>query len=229
MDKKVQFSFKLIWELLHSRTLREEKAGRRWVVVQSIHLITNPTSSMDEEKQPFFIYPVFCLLWRHHPMYLIFVEKSNSISSLTSSSDSKELACNLGDLGSIPESKRSPGEVSGYPLQYSCLQNSMDRGATVAGYSPWDHKVRHDWLNTFTFFQQSVGNLRLCHQRALIQHSDSGSTKSAFHTRHSAPTPASLPPLWRGIHMGWKKRTARRPHFKLPRKSKYGVKIRPKM
>ena len=168
MDKKVQFSFKLIWELLHRRTLCEEKAGRRWVVVQSIHLITNPTSSMDEKKRPFIIYPVFCLLWRHHPMYLICVEKSNSISSLTSSSDSKELACNLGDLGSIPESKRSSGEVSGYPLQYSCLQKSMDRGATVVGYSPWGHKVGHDWLNTFTFFQQNVRNLRLCHQRALI-------------------------------------------------------------
>ena len=42
---------------------------------------------------------------------------------------SKEAACNAGDLGLIPESGRSPGEGNGYPLQYSCLQNYMDRGA----------------------------------------------------------------------------------------------------
>ena len=41
----------------------------------------------------------------------------------------KESACNAGDLGSIPGSGRSPGEGNGNPLQYSCLQNSMDRGA----------------------------------------------------------------------------------------------------
>ena len=44
-------------------------------------------------------------------------------------SDSKESACNAGDMGSIPGSGRSPGEGNGYPLQYSCLENSMDRGA----------------------------------------------------------------------------------------------------
>ena len=43
--------------------------------------------------------------------------------------DGKESACNVGDLGSIPGLGRSPGEVKGYPLQYSGLENSMDRGA----------------------------------------------------------------------------------------------------
>ena len=41
----------------------------------------------------------------------------------------KECACRVGDPGLIPGSKRSPGEGNGYPLQYSCLENSMDRGA----------------------------------------------------------------------------------------------------
>ena len=41
-------------------------------------------------------------------------------------SDIKESACNAGDLGSIPGSRRSPGEGNGYPLQYSCLENSRD-------------------------------------------------------------------------------------------------------
>ena len=51
-------------------------------------------------------------------------------------SDGKESACNSGDPGLILGLGRSPGEGNGYPLQYSCLKNSMDRGvwwATVQG------------------------------------------------------------------------------------------------
>ena len=44
-------------------------------------------------------------------------------------SDSKASAYNVGDLGSIPVSRRSPGEGNGNPLQYSCLENARDRGA----------------------------------------------------------------------------------------------------
>ena len=51
-------------------------------------------------------------------------------------SDDKKSACNAGELGSIPGSGRSPGEGTGNPLQYSYLENSMERGAwwaTVRG------------------------------------------------------------------------------------------------
>ena len=48
------------------------------------------------------------------------------------SSVGKESACNVGDLGSIPGLGRSPGEGNGNPLQYSCLENPMDRGARQA-------------------------------------------------------------------------------------------------
>ena len=47
-------------------------------------------------------------------------------------SDGKASACNAGDPGSIPGLGRSPGEGNGDPLQYSCLENSMDRGAWKA-------------------------------------------------------------------------------------------------
>ena len=47
-------------------------------------------------------------------------------------SDGKASACNAGDLGSIPGSGRSPGKGNGYPLQDSCLENSMGRGAWQA-------------------------------------------------------------------------------------------------
>ena len=53
----------------------------------------------------------------------------------------KESACNMGNLGSISGSGRSPGGGHGNPLQYSCLKNSMDRGvsqATVHGVAESD-------------------------------------------------------------------------------------------
>ena len=49
-----------------------------------------------------------------------------SLMGFSGASDSKESACSAGDLGSIPASGRSPGKGNGYPLQYSCLENSMD-------------------------------------------------------------------------------------------------------
>ena len=50
----------------------------------------------------------------------------------TDGSNSKQSACNAGDLGSIPGLGRSPGEGNRYPLQNSGLENSMDRGASQA-------------------------------------------------------------------------------------------------
>ena len=54
-------------------------------------------------------------------------------------SDSKESACSGGDQGLILGSGTYPGEGSGYSLQYSCLENSMDKRSLV-GYSLWGHK-----------------------------------------------------------------------------------------
>ena len=53
-------------------------------------------------------------------------------------SDDKKSTCNAGDLGSIPGSERCPREGNGCPVQYSCLENSMDRGLVCC--SPWGHK-----------------------------------------------------------------------------------------
>ena len=54
-------------------------------------------------------------------------DKSTTICGFPGGPDGKE--CNLGDLGSIPGSGRSPGEGNGYQPQDSCLENSMNRGA----------------------------------------------------------------------------------------------------
>ena len=56
-------------------------------------------------------------------------EAAPAFTGLPCDSHGKESACNAEDLGLIPRSGRSPEEENGYPLQYSCLENSMDRGA----------------------------------------------------------------------------------------------------
>ena len=65
-------------------------------------------------------------------------------------SEDKASACNAGDLGLIPGLGRSPGEGNGNPLQYSCLENPMDRGAWWATV----HEVAKSQtrLSDFTFF-----------------------------------------------------------------------------
>ena len=52
--------------------------------------------------------------------------KVTQLMGFPGGSAGKESACNVGDLGSIPELGRSPGEGKGYPLLYSGLENSMD-------------------------------------------------------------------------------------------------------
>ena len=59
------------------------------------------------------------------------------------SSDGKEYACKAGHLGLIPGLGRSPREENGNPLQYSCLENSMERGACGLQYMR-SQRVRHD-------------------------------------------------------------------------------------
>ena len=54
-------------------------------------------------------------------------------------SDSKQFACNVGDLGLIPGLGRRPGRGHGNPLQSSCLENPRGQRSLV-GYSPWGHK-----------------------------------------------------------------------------------------
>ena len=49
--------------------------------------------------------------------------------SIPGGSDANQSACNAGDLGSVPESGRCPGEGNGNPLHYSCLENPLDSGA----------------------------------------------------------------------------------------------------
>ena len=67
-------------------------------------------------------------------------------------SEDKESACNEGDQGSIPGSGRPPGKENGYPLQYSCLEKSMDRGAwwaTVHGGHKGSDTIAHRHMHIY--------------------------------------------------------------------------------
>ena len=57
---------------------------------------------------------------------------SSSTREFPSSSNGKESACNVGDLNSIPGLGRSSGDINGILLQYSCLENPIDGGASGA-------------------------------------------------------------------------------------------------
>ena len=71
---------------------------------------------------PFHLLVYLLTLWPVHFSFYYHVD-------FPGGSDSKASACNVGDLGSIPGSGRSPGEGNGDPLQYPCLENPMDGGA----------------------------------------------------------------------------------------------------
>ena len=70
------------------------------------------------------------ILWGWVDIYhYTFVQTHRIYRGFPGGSDSEESACNAGDPGSIPGLGRSPGAGSGNPLQSSCLENAMDRGA----------------------------------------------------------------------------------------------------
>ena len=68
-------------------------------------------------------------------------------------SDIKESICNAGELGSVPGLGRSPGEGHGNQLQYSCLENPMDRGAWRATV----HRVAKSWTRMKRLSTQAPG------------------------------------------------------------------------
>ena len=104
------------------------------------------------QTQPFTFHPRLCMVTLHLAHHL----GTTDLWVCPGRSDSKEPDCNAGDPGSIPGLGRSPGEGNGYPLQYSCLENPMDREAwwaTVHGvtkiptqlserHTPWGRKGR---------------------------------------------------------------------------------------
>ena len=82
----------------------------------------------------------------------------NVYDDFLSGSDDKESSCNAGDLGSIPGSGRSTGEGNGNPLQYSYLENSMDRRAWQTAV----HGVAHKELDKTEQLTLSISLMCVC-------------------------------------------------------------------
>ena len=85
------------------------------------------------------------------------MSSDSCIMGFPHSSVNKSSAGNAGDLGSILGSGRSPGEGNGNPLQYSCLENSMERGAwqaTVHGVA----RVGHDLATKTTKHRKELNS-----------------------------------------------------------------------
>ena len=85
-----------------------------------------------------------------------------SIRGFCGGSDGKESACNAEDVGLIPRLGRSPGKGNGYPLQYSWLENSMEKGAW---WALWGHKdldlteqLTHTHTHTHTHNEHSLNS-----------------------------------------------------------------------
>ena len=109
-------------------------------------LVTKPTNHQKKEAQVHCNFQSVEILFPSH-------------QGFPGGTEDKVSACNAGDLSLIPGLGRSPGEVNGNPLQYSCQENPMDRWAwwaTVHGVAK-----SQTWLSTFTFHFHHTENLFL--------------------------------------------------------------------
>ena len=114
-------------------------------------------------------------------------------------SDGKESACNVGDLGLIPGLGRFLGEGNGDPPQYSCLENSMDRGAWRATA----HGVAKSrtLLSNFHSLTHSLTHSHSCHQHP--HQSDAFTTISEPASAHHRPHGHPEYTVYTGVHSWW--------------------------
>ena len=126
----------------------------------------------------------------------------NRAEGFPGGSDGEESVCNVGDLGLITGSGRSPGESNGNPLQYSCLENPMDRGAWRATV----HRIAKSWtqlkwLSTYAVEQRvsmssTTSTLVLNQVMEAEPHDrEPGSTHTHSHTHPPPHLPRQHTPL----------------------------------
>ena len=147
------------WNCLTGISLSYSKAERRsnvqnreYGVTLGCHVIFFHVLSIRDWSWMFNMYEFIKLsnfLHNHFQIWEIKISSSLRKIDFPGGSDGKASAYNVGDLGSIPGSGRSPGEGNGNLLQYSCLENPMDGGAWQATV----HEVAKSWwrLSNFTF------------------------------------------------------------------------------
>ena len=105
-----------------------------WVLSQVFHFPLSPSSrcSLVSCFLPlgcYLLHILSCWYFSQQSWFQLVIHTAWHLAWCTLGSDGKAFACNAGDPGLIPALGRSPGEGNGNPLQYSCLENSMDWGA----------------------------------------------------------------------------------------------------
>ena len=113
----------LLYQILHSMMILIWNSCHMIFLLQSSLLLFLVAILLWEKAVPFPYLLVYIIVNSRNPNILV-----NLLYNLLSLVG-KESACNSGDLGLIPGLGRSPGEGHGNPLQYSCLENPMDRGS----------------------------------------------------------------------------------------------------
>ena len=111
--------------------------GQRSLEATVHGIAKSPTRLSDFHSVTHYVPGSAVSILKHHLILIL----TNSCESFSGVSDGKESACNAGDPGSIPGLGRSLGGGNGNLLQYSCLKNSMDRGAWRATV----HGVTNSW------------------------------------------------------------------------------------
>ena len=96
-----------------------------------------PRRSQNRRKH---MYPLSVIYWKRG-VSILYISCWGFLHAWLSGEES---TCNVGDMGLIPGSGRSSGEGNSNPLQYSCLENPMDRGAWWATVNGGNKRVRHD-------------------------------------------------------------------------------------
>ena len=120
-----------------------------------LNLLNQKVKDLRKRIEP--LWETLCIIWSHFPYNHLNKAFENTVSSFScssvrdmgfpSGSTVKNLPANTGNVGSIPGSGKSPGGGNGNTLQYSCLENSMDRVAwwvAIHGVSQaWTRLSKH--------------------------------------------------------------------------------------
>ena len=128
------------------------------------------------------------LLWVVTPNWVLFV--TTNCGAVLKNPPAN--AGDAGDVGSIPGLGRSPGEKNGNPFQYCCLENSMDRGGSLAGCRIWGHKESDVTMHVYIWdWRHFAWNL--------FEDSSSSKWRCKDRTRCCLVRDVKNPvPLWRG-------------------------------
>ena len=115
-------------ELFGLQSMGSQRVGHDWVTFISLHFSTSHASK-------FYLWNILNVIkvfWKRyksiHNYFIIFLTLNSGLV-FPGGPESKESACNAGDLGLVSGLGRSPEKGNGNPLQYSCLENPMNKGA----------------------------------------------------------------------------------------------------